>query len=199
MKKMLTKTSLLFVAIIALSACNKRKVSPTEVSVIDPVRHYYPVALGDVLMLHYELENVGKEPLVITEIQPSCGCVVEDGEDKRHVIFPGKKKQFHFGFYSGRNLGHVRHTIRIYGNIKPNGMLPLEFEVNVVPPSLNTPDYEEFYLQRMREQEMTGHVINEAVNGNAQEREGYVVDNKQLERWQKRNKIQDNMDSFNVF
>ena len=54
----------------------RKKVEPTEVIVEDRIRHYFPVLAGQELKLNYRIKNVGDEPLVISEIQPDCGCIV---------------------------------------------------------------------------------------------------------------------------
>lgn len=150
----------------------QKQVGPTQVAVEDSVRHYYPMVLGEELNILYVIKNMGEEPLVINDIQPSCGCIVFD-EKLDHIVFPGKELRLKFVFDSSKNLGLVEHTIRIYGNIVPKGVVELKFDVNVVPPSENTPDYEETYSQRQREERMSG--IKDAVDGKSTEK-GYYVD-----------------------
>lgn len=152
----------------ALSACTK-KVNPTTVKVKDPLRHYYPILTGQELVVVYELENTGKDPLIIREIQACCGCKADDdGEQK--VILPGKKGNITLRYNSDKNVGYVEQKVWIYGNIKPQGMLELTYDVNVVPNADYTRDYEELFKERMdREKPM-----EEAVNGNAAQR-GYYV------------------------
>jgi hypothetical protein len=128
--------------------------------------------MGDELNIGYTIYNTGKEPFVITDIQPSCGCIVEGDENER-IILPGKSLMIHFQFDSNKNIGYVHHTIRVYGNVKPRGVVSLIFDVNVVPPSDNTPDYEELYKRRKEEERASG--IEEKVNGSYSER-GYYTD-----------------------
>lgn len=47
-----------------------------------------------------------------------------------------------FTFDSSKNVGYVKHAIRLYGNILPRGMATLVFDVNVVPPS----DVERYFV-----------------------------------------------------
>lgn len=150
----------------------KKKVGPTQLQIDDSVRHYYPMVLGEELNLVYEVKNVGKEPLVINDIQPSCGCIIKD-EENDLIIFPGKSAKLKFIFDSSKNIGFVDHTIRVYGNIAPKGFAELKFDVNVVPPSENTPDYEETYSEKKRQEKMSG--IKEAMDDKSSEK-GYYVD-----------------------
>lgn len=160
--------SALAVLLSGLSACS-RKVGPTTIEVVDSLRHYYPIVAGEELMLSYYVKNVGKEPFVIDDIQPSCGCIAVD--DDEEVIPPGDSLLMHFTYDSVKNIGYVRHTIRIFGNASPRGVVNLVFDVNVVPPSVESPDYEEQYYEERRK----GGDIEDAVNGKSSEK-GYYVD-----------------------
>lgn len=152
-----------------LTGCSKR-VGPTAVIVEDSIRHYYPVVSGQELDLLYRVANVGDVPLVITDIQPSCGCVSVDGE-QNNIVPPGKQITLKFKYRSEMNVGYVRHVIRLYGNIRPRGMAALVFDVNVVPRSGTTPDFEEVYKDMSASR--TG--VEGLVNGDESER-GYYVD-----------------------
>lgn len=163
---------ILSLAVLSLLSSCRKEVGPTTVQVEDSIRHYYPVSMGDKLNIGYTIYNTGKEPFVITDIQPSCGCIVE-GEENERIILPGKSLMIHFQFDSNKNIGYVHHTIRVYGNVKPRGVVSLIFDVNVVPPSDNTPDYEELYKRRKEEERASG--IEEKVNGSYSER-GYYTD-----------------------
>lgn len=74
-----------------------------------------------------------------------------------------------FSFNSNKNTGYVRHCIRLYGNVRPRGMATLIFDVNVVPPSLYQPDYEEIYKKE------SDSAIKEMVDGKPSEKGYYVT------------------------
>lgn len=86
------KISLLFFLIVpfVFGGC-KQKLNPTWVRVPDSVRHYYPIIMGDNIDMTYEIQNAGKEPLIISDIQPSCGCIIQLEKDNV-IIFPVKKE-----------------------------------------------------------------------------------------------------------
>lgn len=160
---------LLLCALTGFGACT-RKVGTTSVQVEDSVRHYYPIVTGEELYLNYRLKNTGHEPLVIEDIQPSCGCIVADLS--RKVIPPDDEILLQFTFNSLKNVGYVRHVIRLFGNIEPNGMASLVFDVNIVPPADYVPDYEESYREEL---EKKGNLVEGLVNGRPAEK-GYYVD-----------------------
>lgn len=134
----------------ALTSC-KKTVSMTTVAVKDSVRHYYPLVQGTDLTLVYDVTNTGSSPLVITDVQPSCGCIEMEKEEE-YVVIPGKAAHLTFVFHSAKNCGYVKHTIRLYGNMKPSGMACLVFDTNVIPPADVTPDYEELYKDQQSRQ-----------------------------------------------
>lgn len=152
---------LLFLSICSLAAFTgcKKKVLPVTVQVPDSIRHYYPLVSGDELELSYVIRNMGESPLVIDDVQPSCGCISHKLNAK--IIPPHDTLQLNFTFNSHKNVGYVRHAIRIFGNILPKGFATLVFDVNVVPPSDHDYDYEEYY-RKIRPAE-TG--VEELVDG----------------------------------
>lgn len=128
---------------LLLGGCT-HEMSMTRVAVQDSIRHYYPLVQGTPLTLVWKVTNVGSAPLVITDVQPSCGCIEEDPE-QTYVIVPGKEEYLKFTFHSEKYCGYVHHTIRLFGNIEPEGMAALSFDTNVVPSATANYDYEELY------------------------------------------------------
>lgn len=155
-------------AMLSLGSCSK-KVEMTRIIVEDSIRHYYPLVQGTDLVMQWRIANVGETPLVITDIQPSCGCLIKDSEDN-NVIPPGKESLLKFTFHSEKNSGYVKHTIRLFGNIMPEGMACLVFDLHVVPHALSSPDYEELHKKREEFDIVSG--VKTLVDGNEAER-GY--------------------------
>lgn len=156
-------------ALVCLLASCTRKVEPTTVKVKDPVRHYYPILTGQELVVVYELENTGEDPLIIREIQACCGCKADDDGNQK-IILPGKKGNIVLRYNSDKNIGLVEQKVWVYGNIKPEGMLQLTYDVNVVPNADYTRDYEELFKERQDREKP----VEEAVNGSTAQR-GYYV------------------------
>ena len=109
---------------------------PTSIEIMDPVRHYYPVVQGEKFEIYINIKNTGKHFLKITDVQTSCG---EIGTIR--IVNDSKK-----------NIGYVKHFIKIYGNI-PDGEAEVIFDYNVVPDALYTPDYEEIYSKDNKSRE----------------------------------------------
>jgi hypothetical protein len=90
------------------------------------------------------LQNKGKVPLVIKDIQPSCGCIILES-DHEMVVPPERSMMVTLRYDSRKNVGKVEHSIRFWGNISPSGMAEMRFDVNVVPDASYHHDYEEMY------------------------------------------------------
>ncbi len=170
--------SLLLGAVTFTNTSCKKKVDMTHILVQDSIRHYYPLVQGTDLTLLWRIANVGETPLVLTDIQPSCGCIVENSEEN-NVIPPGKQMLLKFTFRTERNSGYVRHTIRLFGNIAPKGMANLIFDTNVVAPALGSPDYEELHKDRNEFDVTTG--AKTLVDGTTAKR-GYWTDDNDYSR-----------------
>ncbi len=153
---------------VLFTGCKKR-VHPVALQVADSIRHYYPIVAGEKLDISYRVYNRGDDPFLIEDIQPSCGCIVGDTNAK--IIPPNDSVTLVFTFDSSKNVGYVRHCIRVFGNVLPKGMATLVFDVNVVPPSDRDPDYEEIY-QEKKERRAN---IEGLVDGTSSQK-GYYVD-----------------------
>ena len=145
---------LVLLGCITLTGCKKR-IGMTTVEVPDSVRHYYPVIAGQELNLMYDLTNTGDQPLIIRDIQPSCGCIVTMPPSR--MVLPEKSIRLKF--------------IRIYCNVPPNGIVKLVFDTNVVPHADYTRDYEELYKEAVERNQL----IKGKVDGEVNE-QGYYVD-----------------------
>lgn len=156
-------------AVMALTTSCEKKMLPTALTVADSIRHYYPIVAGEKLNFSFIVRNIGDSPLLLDDVQPSCGCIM--GKLNANIIPPHDTLTLSFTFDSSKNVGYVRHAIRLYGNILPRGMATLIFDVNVVPPSDHDPDYEEVYQEK---KEMEGGV-EDLVDGKPAEK-GYYVD-----------------------
>lgn len=124
-----------------MTSCTKTMTN-TTLMIQDSIRHYYPLVQGMDLTLYWRVANTGHEPLVLTDVQPSCGCIVET-TDGNNVILPGKQQILKFIFKSSKYNGYVHHTIRLFGNIAPEGMASMSFDLEVVPSTSEYRDYED--------------------------------------------------------
>ena len=154
---------------LALAGCTTR-VQYTTVEIKDPIRHYYPILQGQDLTVSVRMNNTGKVPLVVKDIQPSCGCIILES-DHEFVVPPERSIFVTLRYDSRKNVGKVEHSIRFWGNISPGGMAEMRFDVNVVPDANYHHDYEELYDKNESAQK-----LKEFMNGQGDARVGYYVD-----------------------
>lgn len=162
----------LLLCLLPVFAGCRKELKPAEVDITDPVRHYYPVIQGEQLDVTYEMENISPEPLVIQEIQTTCGCILPL-DDLPIVILPDKKGRIRLSYDSSKNTGQVDHIVWLYGNFADSAYREVRFDTNVVPPADYTRDYEQIYRERVHGQ----RTLHELVNGTPAEK-GYYTDYK---------------------
>jgi len=168
MKKLL----ILFILTLTISACDFRKpdianVRKTKMEIENPDRHYYPILRGSELTAEYKLYNRGNEPLIIYDVQASCGCIDIDypstsiGKDDFGYIT--------LDYDSAKNIGYVEFYVTIVANTEKDIFTTIKFDLNVVTSPHYTQDYEEIYLQR-RKEKLAGEVDGDLTQ------QGYYVD-----------------------
>lgn len=168
---------LLLLAITTLS-CQFRKpdlenVRKTKMEIDDPERHYYPILRGSEITAAYKFYNRGNEPLIIYDVQASCGCI--------EIDFPSGsigKDNFDFiilDYDSAKNIGYVEFYVTILANTEKDVFTTIKFDLNVVTSAHYTKDYEEIYLQR-RKEKLGGEVDGDLTQ------QGYYIDDEKTVR-----------------
>lgn len=131
-------------------SCGDISKKKTTMEVEDNDRHYYPVLAGQPKDIAFKLTNTGDNPLIITDIITSCGCLKdESGLGGNFTIPPGKDRILTLSYNSSKNVGYVKHFITLYGNFEDSFFKELVFDINVVPNALYTKDYEELYMDEV--------------------------------------------------
>ena len=154
-------------------ACKEKNLKEAQVDIEDPDRHYYAIIQGEILPVTYEIKNTSDVPLVIQEIQTSCGCLVPF-DDLPIMVLPTKKNTIRLGYNSNKNTGYVQHQVYLYGNFKDSTYRMLTFDTNVVPPADYTRDYEvRFHEQNQKAKRK----FEDLVDGDSNEK-GYYTDYK---------------------
>lgn len=152
-------------------ACKDKRLKQADVEIVDMDRHYYPVIQGEILPVTYEIKNDSKVPLVVQEIQTSCGCLIPF-DDLPIMVLPGRSNKIRLGYNSIKNTGFVEHQVYLYGNFTDSAYRKLTFDTNVVPPADYTRDYEVLYHEQT---EGPAIKIEDLVDGRSIEK-GYYTD-----------------------
>jgi hypothetical protein len=89
------------------------------------------VKKGQTVEIPFTVENTGDKPLIISSVQPGCGCTVADKPEQ--PVMSGKTEKIVAKFNSeGQTEGPHEKTITVIANTKPITQHILRFKVNVV-------------------------------------------------------------------
>jgi Protein of unknown function (DUF1573) len=80
--------------------------------------NYGTIKQGDKVEHEFVFTNTGKEPLIITNAQGSCGCTVPDYP--KEPIKKGETAKIHVTFNSAGKMGMQDKTVTITSNAKTN-------------------------------------------------------------------------------
>ena len=83
---------------------------------------------GDVVEQVFKFTNTGNQPLIITNIQTSCGCTTP--EWPRNPIMPGGKGEIKVGFNSAGKLNKQSKSLPIISNASND--ISIVFTTNVL-------------------------------------------------------------------
>lgn len=88
------------------------------------------VKMGQVVEIPFIVKNTGDKPLIISSVNPGCGCTVAEKPEK--PVLPGKEEKIVAKFNSeGQSEGSHMKTVNVTANTKPFTNTTLSFKVNV--------------------------------------------------------------------
>jgi Protein of unknown function (DUF1573) len=86
-----------------------------------PTHDFGDITQGDKVEHTFKFTNTGTEPLVITNVQVTCGCTTPRGW-ARDPIPPGEKSEITLGFNSSGKYGRQKKVVTIVSNaVNPDG------------------------------------------------------------------------------
>ncbi|SDM34401.1 Protein of unknown function [Catalinimonas alkaloidigena] len=85
---------------------------------------------GDVVTYVFEFENTGKSPLILSQVQTTCGCTTPKWP--REPIAPGTKSSITAQFNSTGKMGHQNKVITVISNAS-NSPARVSIVSNVLP------------------------------------------------------------------
>jgi hypothetical protein len=86
----------------------------------------------------FKFKNVGKSPLIISNVQVQCGCTTVDGWPKEPIA-PGKSASFKIKYASDR-VGKFDKKITVTSNAKnPTVVLTIKGEIKPAPAAPGAP------------------------------------------------------------
>jgi Protein of unknown function (DUF1573) len=116
MKKLLMAAALIVLAFGAFSQSTTTANQNGPVLTWDKTTHDFGViAQGDVVEHTFKFANTGNEPLIITNVQVSCGCTTPKGWP-RDPVMPGGKGELTVAFNSTGKMGLQNKPVTIVSN-----------------------------------------------------------------------------------
>ena len=130
MKKVVLSLSIFLFAVFAAVAQNATPAAPANPQADNPnapeikfaklVHDYGNVQKEGDGNCEFEFQNIGKEPLVLSDVRSSCGCTVPSWT--REPILPGKKGTIKVK-YDTKRVGPINKTITVVSNAKTSSVV----------------------------------------------------------------------------
>lgn len=120
MKKLFSIIALVTVALTAIQAQELTEANPNapEFKWVEETHDFGSIAQGIPVTNKFVFENVGKEPLIVSNVQKTCGCTVTDWT--KEPVMPGQKG-FVAAEYNAAKEGPFTKAITVQSNAKtPN-------------------------------------------------------------------------------
>lgn len=120
MKKLFSIIALVTVAFTAIQAQELTEANPNapEFKWVEETHDFGSIAQGIPVTNKFIFENVGKEPLIVSNVQKTCGCTVTDWT--KEPVMPGQKG-FVAAEYNAAKEGPFTKAITVQSNAKtPN-------------------------------------------------------------------------------
>lgn len=89
------------------------------------------IVQGDKVEETFKFTNTGNEPLIITNVQVTCGCTTPKGWP-RDPIAPGGKGEITIGYNSAGRMGRQSKVVTVISNATNADGAQISFTTNVV-------------------------------------------------------------------
>lgn len=110
----------------------QKPLSNAEIRFAEKVHEFGDVVQGQSVNHKFAFTNTGTEPLIILNVQTTCGCTASEWSKK--PIPPGEGGEILVTFNSAKKMGRQNKIITVY----TNGKVPeekLKIVANVLPPN----------------------------------------------------------------
>jgi hypothetical protein len=102
----------------------------TTVQWLDSTQNFGKVTDGEKVVITFHFKNTGTKPLIISNVQASCGCTVPSKPEE--PIAPGAEGKITAEFNSEGRVGKALKNLNVTANTK-EGVAVLTFEGEVLP------------------------------------------------------------------
>jgi len=88
----------------------------------DTLFEFGTVLEGEIINTVYRFENTGKVPLILTRVEPSCGCTIAN-DWPREPIKPGDEGSINITFDTNQRIGIQNKSITVIANTYPSSTI----------------------------------------------------------------------------
>lgn len=114
----------------------QKPLSKARIQFTEKQHDFGDLTQGDVVTYKFAFQNTGTEPLMILNVQTTCGCTAPEWPKK--PIPPGEGGEIVVTFNSAKKMGRVNKIITVYTNgEKPEEKLKIV--TNILPAAADTP------------------------------------------------------------
>jgi len=132
MKKYIILLAVLFVAVTSYSQQANGNSNAGPVITFEKKTHDFgDMAQGDNVQETFKFTNTGTEPLLITNVQVTCGCTTPKGWP-RDPIMPGGKGEITVAFNSAGKIGKQNKVVTIVSNASNSDGGQISFTANIL-------------------------------------------------------------------
>jgi hypothetical protein len=129
MKKLTILICSLFLAFAAMAQnAPQAKASGAKITFDEKSHDFGDINQGDKVEYSFKFKNTGTEPLVISNVQTTCGCTATNWT--KEPVAPGKTGEVAASFNSAGKMGQQNKVISVYYN---GGMETVSIVSNVLP------------------------------------------------------------------
>ncbi len=131
MKSLITLIFGLFVVFYAYAQEDQAVVVDGPAITFEEESHDFgDIYQGDRVEYTFKFENTGTQPLIITNVQTTCGCTAS--EWPREPVFPGESSNLKVNFNSAGKYGRQNKVISVISN-STSPMNQVKISTNVLP------------------------------------------------------------------
>jgi hypothetical protein len=116
---------------------SQKPLSKADIQFREKQFDFSDIVQGDKVSKKFSFRNAGTEPLMILNVQTTCGCTATDWP--KQPIPPGDSSSLMVTFNSAKKIGRINKIVTIY----TNGLRPeerLKITGNVLPSTAQSPD-----------------------------------------------------------
>ena len=114
----------------------QKPLSKARIQFTEKQHDFGDLTQGESVTYKFAFQNTGTEPLMILNVQTTCGCTAPEWPKK--PIPPGEGGEIVVTFNSAKKMGRVNKIITVYTNgEKPEEKLKIV--TNILPPVADTP------------------------------------------------------------